>query len=150
MKIFTIGTQGKAAEAFFSALLENGIQKILDIRLRNSSQLLGYAKGKDLAYIAGRGFGISYDHVVGLAPTAELLDGYTDKDSSYRNDWEWYESEFDKLLTRRPTMETFEAAADGLERIVLLCSEASADQCHRRLVAEYVARRKPCISVIHL
>jgi uncharacterized protein (DUF488 family) len=33
---------------------------------------------------------------------------------------------------------------------VLLCSEATADQCHRRLVAEYLRDRWGDVEIIHL
>ena len=48
MKIFTIGFTKKTAKEFFEILRNNNIGKLVDVRLNNSSQLAGFAKGKDL------------------------------------------------------------------------------------------------------
>ena len=44
MKIYTIGVEKKSAEDFFQILTQAGVEKILDIRLNNKSQLLGFSK----------------------------------------------------------------------------------------------------------
>ena len=50
MTIFTIGFIRKSAEAFFGMIQEVGVQRLIDIRLNNSSQLAGFTKKEDLAY----------------------------------------------------------------------------------------------------
>ena len=42
--LFTIGFTKKNAETFFGKLEKAGVQKIIDIRLNNISQLAGFAK----------------------------------------------------------------------------------------------------------
>jgi len=39
---------------------------------------------------------------------------------------------------------------DFATRTAMLCSEATAEHCHRRLVAEYLAERWPAVEIIHL
>lgn len=39
-KIFTIGSSRKTAEEFFRLLEDNGVTKIIDVRLNNTSQIL--------------------------------------------------------------------------------------------------------------
>ena len=43
MNIFTIGFAQKSAEEFFTLLTNNGVKKLIDIRLNNKSQLAGFA-----------------------------------------------------------------------------------------------------------
>ncbi|MEN2259557.1 hypothetical protein AAIB48_19315 [Paraclostridium benzoelyticum] len=50
MKLYTIGFTKKSAKQFFDILEQNNVKQVLDIRLNNSSQLAGFAKGKDLEY----------------------------------------------------------------------------------------------------
>ncbi len=50
MKLYTIGFTQKRAEEFFELLRQNGIQRLVDIRLRPGGQLSGFAKQEDLPY----------------------------------------------------------------------------------------------------
>ena len=43
MNIFTIGFSQKSAEKFFTLLIKNKVNKVIDIRLNNKSQLAGFA-----------------------------------------------------------------------------------------------------------
>jgi uncharacterized protein YeaO (DUF488 family) len=79
-----------------------------------------------------------------LAPTKELLIAYKDG----MVDWVCYEKIFNGLLAERQIEKLF-AAAD-LDRVCFLCSEKTADQCHRRLVAEYLTVRFPNAKIVHL
>ena len=44
MEIFTIGFTRTTAEDFFERLKSNRIERLLDVRLNNKSQLAGFAK----------------------------------------------------------------------------------------------------------
>ena len=52
IKLYTIGFTGKTAEDFFNLLRKSGINKIVDTRINNVSQLSGFAKGLDLKFFA--------------------------------------------------------------------------------------------------
>lgn len=45
--LFTIGFTKKSAEHFFELLKKYHVKKIIDIRINNTSQLAGFAKGVD-------------------------------------------------------------------------------------------------------
>jgi uncharacterized protein (DUF488 family) len=49
MEIYSIGFTQKSAGEFFGTLKANGIERLLDVRLNNTSQLAGFAKQADLA-----------------------------------------------------------------------------------------------------
>ena len=48
--LYTIGFTKKSAEQFFELLKKNHVQTLVDVRISNSSQLAGFAKGSDLIY----------------------------------------------------------------------------------------------------
>ncbi len=50
MEIYTIGFTQTTAQRFFERLAGAGIERLLDVRLNNTSQLAGFAKAKDLPY----------------------------------------------------------------------------------------------------
>lgn len=133
MRIFTIGFAGKTAEEFFAALRGAKIRRLLDLRLRNVSQLTGFTKKDDLPFLLREICGAEYIHEPLLAPTDELLDGHRKK----KLGWSAYETEFMRLMKARKVEERFPPEFFELPT-VLLCSEPSADHCHRRLVIEYL------------
>ena len=77
--LFTIGFTKKSAEHFFELLKKYHVKKIIDIRINNTSQLAGFAKGVDLSYFAQQICGIEYTHIIDFAPTKELLSDYQKK-----------------------------------------------------------------------
>jgi uncharacterized protein (DUF488 family) len=145
VEIYTIGFTQTTAEHFFGRLKAAGVQRLLDVRLNNSSQLAGFAKAKDLPYFLGELVGATYEHEPLLAPTQELLDEYKKR----KGDWGSYERRFLDLMTERQIERALSPAEFELPT-ALLCSEATAENCHRRLVCDYLAARWPAVTAIHL
>jgi uncharacterized protein (DUF488 family) len=135
LEIATIGFTQSSAEHFFERLRSAGVRRLVDVRLNNVSQLAGFAKSGDLAYFLDRICGASYEHDTRLSPTAELLGGYRAKVIT----WDDYEPAFLELMEERGVPEIIDRAPYE-EKTALLCSEATAERCHRRLVAELMAR----------
>ncbi len=143
--IYTIGYTRKSLRQFIGLLQEAGVEAVIDVRLRNTSQLAGFAKRDDLAFLLREGFGIAYEHVVELAPTAEILDTYK-KD----HDWPAYERDYPQLLAERDTLAIGRQLLERYQRPCLLCAEDTPDHCHRRLLAEYLAERIGDLEIVHL
>jgi len=133
--IFTIGFTKKTAEQFFGLLQEAQVQKLIDIRENRGGQLAGFAKYPDLAFFLDRLLRIKYEYQPIFAPSPEIRTAYRKT-----RDWEQYEKSFLELMEQRKVLEyTAPNAFEG--RVALLCSENEADRCHRRLVAEMLARQ---------
>lgn len=145
MNLYTIGFTGKSAERFFTLLRENGVQRLVDTRLYPSTQLSGFAKANDLAWLLGEVADCGYVRLKDLAPTPEILRDYRKDD-----DWARYVQRFDALLDARDVPNTLDRASFESAASCLLCAEAEPDYCHRRLVAERLAREWPGTTVIHL
>ena len=135
MEVYSIGFGKHSAAAFFGALKAVSIQQLVDVRLNNVSQLAGFAKSGDLPYFLREICGASYEHEPRLAPSAELLDAYRAKEIT----WDEYEPRFFDLMRERDVPAVIERAPYET-KTVLLCSEATPDKCHRRLVAGLMAR----------
>lgn len=149
MKIYTIGFTQKSAQKFFDLLKANNIRLLVDIRLNNASQLAGFTKGNDLKYFLKEICNSQYVHLLDLAPTKDILDGYKKGDMS----WEEYEETYVDLLNRRGAKEVLkQKLKEDFDHICLLCSEATPDKCHRRLAAEYIKERfaDQNIEIIHI
>lgn len=143
MNIFTIGFSQKTAEEFFTLLMANHVEKLIDIRLNNQSQLSGFTNIKHLPYFLGL-HNMMYDYKNDFAPTKKLLDDYKNKIIN----WGEYERQYNQILRDRDVINKI--SIKEFENAVLLCSEPTAIQCHRRLVAEYIAKGFDNINIKHL
>ncbi|MBI5051837.1 MAG: DUF488 domain-containing protein [Chloroflexi bacterium] len=144
MKIYTIGFTQKNAEDFFERIKQHGVKRLIDIRIHPNGQLSGFAKQEDLPYFLKElADDCGYAYIPDLAPTKEILKEYRDGD-----DWERYVTRFEALMDERNIPQALNP--DDFNESCLLCSEATPEQCHRRLVAERFAKHWQDVEIIHL
>jgi uncharacterized protein (DUF488 family) len=145
IKLYTIGFTKKSAEQFFELLKKYQVRKLIDIRINNSSQLAGFAKGVDLSYFVKQICGISYTHIVDFAPTKELLSDYQKKNV----DWLEYQRIYRKLIESRKISQKYKVG--NFDGTCFLCSEETPEQCHRRLLVEYFKEISPEeVQIVHI
>jgi uncharacterized protein (DUF488 family) len=144
MKIFTIGFTKKSAKEFFEILKTNNIEQIIDIRLNNTSQLAGFTKKDNLEYFLKELCSIDFCHFIFLAPTKEIRDRYIKS-----KDWDVYVKEYIELLDNRKVLDNLDKSFFK-RKSCFLCSEASADHCHRRLLVEYLKEHWDYVEIVHL
>ncbi|VUT28178.1 MAG: hypothetical protein SYNGOMJ08_00741 [Candidatus Syntrophoarchaeum sp. GoM_oil] len=144
MNLYTIGFARKSAKEFFEILKRNDVKQVVDIRLNNTSQLAGFTKKNDLEYFLKELCGIDYYHFKFLAPTKEIRDRYIED-----KEWNTYVSEYMELLKQREVLNKLDKSFFE-KRTCLLCSEPTADHCHRRLLAEYLKEQWGGLKVVHL
>lgn len=144
IELYTIGFTQKNAKRFFELLTSNEVEKIVDTRINNTSQLSGYAKAEDLAFFARAIGNMDYVHKEEFAPTKELLEKYRKKELS----WAEYEVEYLNLLDMRKIKSKVDI--QKMHKNCLLCSEHTAEKCHRRLLAEYLEHSNNEVKIIHL
>ena len=137
MQLYTIGFTKKTAAEFFGILKQNGIRRLIDVRLNNVSQLAGFTKRDDLAFFLREICAIEYVHEPLLAPTQVMLDAF----KKAKGSWQDYEKQFLALMAERKIEERLDRTLFDVPA-VLLCSEPTAEHCHRRLVVEYLQTRE--------
>jgi uncharacterized protein (DUF488 family) len=142
--LFTVGFTKKSAERFFTLLKEAHVQRVIDVRLNNRSQLAGFSKATDLEYFLRAIGGMEYRHLSELAPTQEVLDTYKKRKGS----WSEYEARFLELLRKRRVDQSLDRSL--FDMACLLCSEHEPLHCHRRLVAEYLKEKWGAVELRHL
>lgn len=145
MEVYTTGFTKKRAAQFFGSLKQANIQRLLDVRLNNSSQLAGFAKKEDLPFFLAEICHIEYQHEPLLAPTQDMLDAYKKQKGS----WLDYEQHFLTLIRDRKIEERINPKLFEIPT-VLLCSELTAEHCHRRLVLEYLQEKWGNLEIIHI
>jgi uncharacterized protein (DUF488 family) len=145
MEVCSIGFTQKTAEQFFAILRRAGIRQLLDVRLNNVSQLAGFTKRDDLRFFLKEVCGADYRHEPLLAPTQEMLDEYKKNKGS----WLDYETKFLALMADRKIENEIDRALFDVPT-ALLCSEPTAERCHRRLVLEYLRDKWGDFIITHL
>lgn len=143
IKLYTIGFTKKTAREFFRLLKENNVEKIVDVRLNNTSQLAGFAKYKDLEYLCELN-NIEYIHEKQFAPTENLLKSYKKK----LVNWNQYTDMYIKTLDSRGFRDM--KGINMYNNSCFLCSEFKPNFCHRRLLVEYLASIEDNIIIKHL
>lgn len=133
-QIFTIGSTKKSLLEFIRLLQCAKVTNLVDVRLNNTSQLAGFAKKDDLAYVLEL-VGINYTHDPSLAPDSELLDEY----KKGKVTWPEYEKRYNDILVNRRIHDRVNKIL-GSGMPVFLCSEEKAERCHRRLLVEYIQK----------
>jgi uncharacterized protein (DUF488 family) len=146
MEIYSIGFTKTTAENFFGRLRRNGVRRLLDVRLKTSSQLAGFAKDRDLPFFLRELVDAEYEHEPLLAPTDQILRTYKLRGAM---PWSEYEERFIALLREREIELSLDPAM-FLTPTALLCSEATPEHCHRRLVLEYLAEHWDGLKIVHL
>lgn len=143
--LYTIGFTKKSAEQFFNLLKNNNVKQLVDVRISNSSQLAGFAKGKDLEFFVKEICHIPYRHITDFAPSKELLDRWHKQEVT----WEEYEKIYIRLLKERNVLRDY--GVKSFDGSCFLCSEDTPEQCHRRLLAEYLQEHsKEKVTIVHL
>jgi uncharacterized protein (DUF488 family) len=132
--LYTIGFTKKSAKRFFELLKNNAVKQLVDVRISNSSQLAGFAKGSDLEYFVKEICHIPYLHITDFAPTKELLDNWHKEEI----DWCGYERTYTNLLKERDIVKRY--GVKQFDGACFLCSEDTPEFCHRRLLAEYMKK----------
>ncbi|MDP6453337.1 MAG: DUF488 domain-containing protein [SAR202 cluster bacterium] len=145
MKIYTIGFTTKKAGEFFEPLKVTEARFLLDIRVHNNSQLAGFTKKGNIEYFTEQLTHLEYRELPLLAPAEELF-------KEYRRGMEWseYEARYLTLLDERKASIEIDREMFGAG-VVLLCSEPTPENCHRRLAAEYLKTNSlPGAEIVHI
>jgi len=143
-KLYTIGFTQKSAENFINLIKESGAKRIIDIRLHANTQLAGFAKQNNLEYFLKELSNCNYCHIPLMAPSKEIFDDY----KKHGLEWHEYERRFKKLINQRKIEWLIDQK--DIDGACLLCCEAEATNCHRRLVAEHLQQYFGDIEIIHL
>ena len=143
--LYTIGFTKKSAEQFFTLLRQNKVKKLVDVRISNGSQLAGFAKGRDLEFFTRELLHIPYEHVLDFATPKELLDQWHHQEVT----WSQYEDIYLAALKERDILHKF--GIKQFDGACFLCTEETPENCHRRLLAEYMQKHGiEEVRIVHL
>jgi uncharacterized protein (DUF488 family) len=136
MKLFTIGYQASTQAEVITHLKDAGVEVLIDVRAIAASRRPGFSKRLLAAGLADAA--IDYVHLRALGtPSAGRTAARAGRTAEMRSIYTSY-------LDHEPAAETELAEAQAIASArpaALLCLEADAAVCHRRLIAERLRDR---------
>lgn len=109
---------------------------------KSAERFFGLIRQHDIQALCG----CRYSHREDCAPMKEILEAYRKGILS----WEGYVSQYVGLLEQRRAVPCFLQEYGSLDRVLLLCSEPTAENCLRRVLAERIAEGRTDIRIVHL
>jgi uncharacterized protein (DUF488 family) len=139
--LWTIGYQQLWPDALVAELEAAGVQRALDVRLRPQSRRPGMSKTKLALKLAEHG--IAYEHRRELGTPVEIRGLFRARHLGEAR--AAYRAQVDGA-----TVDALAAELERGPRTALLCLEANPAGCHRRVIAELLAERRPGLVVVDL
>ena len=140
--LFTIGYEGRTVEELLTRLKSAGVALLVDVRYRPQSRKPGFSRTKLGQFCESAGIGYVHYRELGTPPEMMRRYGVGGYDSAAFAEYRRYVrgqygalQRAGELVTRTPCC--------------LLCYEADAQSCHRRVVAEELGRLTAA-TIIHL
>jgi|GEM_PF-396611 len=137
-EIFTLSAYETDAGHFFEALKEHHTDLLLDVRLKNTNQLCGFTRKKDLEYLVPLVTGARYEHDVRFAPSPETLKGYL----NHWTDWEQYRKAYLADIGKSDAEKLFRKEYGRYRCVCLLGTATKKRRSHSEALAELLAKRK--------
>lgn len=133
--LFTIGYEGVSLENYLNKLIKNDVKLLIDVRRNPLSMKYGFSKSLLKKYCES--LGINYLHIPEVGISSDLRQELNSQ-SDYDNLFKDY-----KKTTLQETEAYQKTILDLLiqhKRIALTCFEADICQCHRKPLAEAIAK----------
>lgn len=105
---------------------------VVDVRLKNESQLCGFTKKKDLAFLIPKICQAAYVHDRFLTPEPELLERYI----HHWIHWEQYSSEYRSLLEAKNAAGYFKEHYGNYSSICLIGTATKKRRSHSEVLRE--------------
>lgn len=133
-KIFTIGYEGRTPEKFIMKLKNNGVHQIIDVRERPISRKKGFSKSALMQCLKEEG--IEYIHMPLLGSPSDIRHEYKDGGSEILF-FERYRAYASSIPDEIELLDQYASDAPS----ALMCFEQSHVHCHRKVLAEMLAKK---------
>jgi uncharacterized protein (DUF488 family) len=142
-EIATIGYEGAALEEVVATLAAAGVERVCDVRAVTASRKPGFSKTALAAALAAAGIGYTHLRALGTPKAGRQAARRGDRDR-------FVDVMHGQLATPEAQMALAELAELAASQAVcLLCFERDPAHCHRSLIVDELATRRP-LEVRHL
>jgi len=141
-EVYTIGYEGKDVDEFIKVLLENGIDRVADVRAIPVSRKKGFSKNTLMKILKDNG--IEYKLFSELGSPKEARDKLKSKLLSFDEFAEIYRNYLKEHIDKLKELEIYVSS----KKSALMCFESDWRRCHRSIIAEFLEQEG--FEVVHL
>ncbi len=131
-EFFELSAYQTSAKDFFETLKAHNADLVLDVRLKNSNQLCGFTKRKDLEYLVPQLTGAAYVHDLTFAPSPDLLDSYI----HHRIDWNEYKNKYLEQMADVDAVAHFKKEYSKYKHVCILGTATKKRRSHSEALSE--------------
>ncbi len=142
MELYTLGYEGIEIGAFVTALKENGINVVVDIRDNPYSRKKGYSKNTFRSILEEAGIG--YVHTEAIGTPKEIRKTAGSRAEIFERYRAWLRENPERLEEFRTTVK------QSRKKQCLVCYERDPADCHRTVLLEELAALEPTLKTKHL
>jgi len=128
--IFSLSAYETDAESFFDALKDHKADLVLDVRLKNDSQLCGFTKQRDLAYFVSQIAHARYVYDPRFAPIPDLLDKYI----HHQIGFDEYALSYRSLMSERHAVQLYKDIYGSYSSICILGTATKKRRSHSEVL----------------
>jgi uncharacterized protein (DUF488 family) len=143
-RIWTIGYERLLPAELVAELQAARIERLIDVRYRPQSRRPGMSKTRLGRLLADHGIAYEHRRALGTPPDIRWLF----KHGRVAEGREAFRAHVEE--TAADELDALAAELDAAPPTVLMCLEADPAGCHRRVLAEQLARRRPDLEVSDL
>lgn len=142
--LWTIGYEQLMPGPLVAELQAAGVRRVIDVRFRPQSRRAGMSKTKLGEFLFAHG--ITYEHRRALGTPPEIrVHFHAGRTARGRTEFRDYVES-----TAADELDELAASLDTDPPTALLCLEADASECHRRVIAEQLQARRGDLQVVDL
>ncbi|WP_329013072.1 DUF488 domain-containing protein [Micromonospora rifamycinica] len=140
--ILGVGYEGRSLDEFVTSLVNQGVTRLVDVRMTPISRKRGFSKSALGQALAAQG--IAYEHRRELGNPKENRPGFGGTPEELQSARAVYASR----LYRTESLAALDTLAEAArhELVALLCFEADESRCHRQVVMRALEDRMPIVS----
>lgn len=143
VKLFTIGSEGKTAEKFFTLLKEHKVKRLIDVREKASTKTPTFSTYPDIAYLC-RINQIEYERKANLLPSYEDRLLFEEKMMSFAK----FEREYIEMLETQGKI--LELMSEELDGTCFLGLEEDYKKTYRAVILKALRKNLKNVTVRHL
>jgi uncharacterized protein YeaO (DUF488 family) len=132
--VYVLSAYETSAERFFETLLEHGTELLLDVRRKNTNQLCGFTKQRDLEYLTGKIAGAKYIHDLRFAPEPDLLEDYL----KHRSGWDEFRAGYCAQMEKIDAVGLFGQEYGAYRSVCILGAGTVKRRSHSEILAEMI------------
>lgn len=131
--LYTIGYEQRGISDFLSVLKGHGITRVVDVRQYPNSRRPGFSKSALTRLLSESG--IAYESLPALGSPIDLRKAYR-----LTGDVVTFFKQYQRYLETQDEALAYLLSLAHTQQCCLLCYERDADECHRKIIAEFIQK----------